>query len=886
MAFLADLVSAFRALRRAPALTFALLSTVALGIGSNAMVLGFIRGFVTRELPLPGVESIVSIFRRDGRDAFGPFSYEEFLSLREQTAVFGAVGAARESQSSVRMAGSPAVLSIAAVTPELAALLGLGMPDGIVISDRLWRDVFASSPAVRGERVAMQGVERAIAGVAPDWLDGLYMGRAIDAWVPLETDTLQGVARTSRTFWILGRLRDGTSASRAETALAGAGGDRPVAVRAYTGITPEVTGGFSRLDQLLPLAAGAVFVIACANVAAFLLSRASARSHETAVRVAIGASRRQLGRQLLADSLVISASGAAGGVLLAFWTTSVIPALLFEQDAAHLVSDPDRAAIAGVSVACLLITTACGLAPLFELRDDDPVAVLRRESAGPSLAMRRLRTGLVVTQMACCSVLVIATGMLLEGFRGALRTSAGQRLGEPLLATITARPDVRMPVGLGYLRKVEAAALSVSGVTSAAWVSRPPGSRPLWQSLRIEPPGLPRREVVIDVEAFTPGTVSRIALAAVAGRLFGGRDAPQSCRVAIVNEEAANAFFSGDPVGRTIHDQQGLRAEIVGVVSMRKDAAAPVPRPTIFYYAEQTGPPLDRTGPQTFQVPVPSETSSAVVDAAIVSPQYFPMIGLPATQGRGFGEASVSDCRIGVINEQAAELYFNGDAVGGAIIDGSGIRTEIVGVVGSTLVGTSQRHPEPTLYLPLGQDYQARMTLMIAARNTEGRLMATLRQSLAAVPGGFAPPVILTLDEHLIRTALAPQRIATLLVSASAAIGLVLGGLGVYSALADSARRRRREIALRLALGAQRWRVVRQVLGEGLRLAGAGTAAGAIGAMLAARGLTRISPGTDGAAAWVWLAAPVVLLAAVCAASVLPARRAMAVDPLSIMREN
>jgi ABC-type antimicrobial peptide transport system permease subunit len=110
--------------------------------------------------------------------------------------------------------------------------------------------------------------------------------------------------------------------------------------------------------------------------------------------------------------------------------------------------------------------------------------------------------------------------------------------------------------------------------------------------------------------------------------------------------------------------------------------------------------------------------------------------------------------------------------------------------------------------------------------------------------------------------------------------------VGVYTALADSARQRRREIALRMALGAQRWRVVRQVMVEGVRLAGAGALVGALGALLAARGLTRISPGADATAVWIWLAAPVVLLTAVCMASVLPARRALAVDPLTIMRDN
>ena len=876
-----------RTLRRAPALTLALLLTIAIGIGSNGTVLGFIRGLAPRNLPLPGIESIVSIFGRD-QDSFGPVSYEEVLFLQQHSSVFESVGAARESQSSVTIAGHQAIVSTAAVTPELAGVLGLNAHDGIVVSGRVWNEEFGANTALGDARMTVDGVDRPIAGIAPDWLDGLYMGRAIDIWIPLRADALGKQERSSRTFWALGRLRAGILSSHAQTVLnADRAGDRPMAVQPYTAVTPEVTGGLSRLTRLLPLAAGAVFFIACANVAAFLLSRAYARSQETAVRVAIGASRRQLGRQLLSDSLVISAAGGAAGALLAIWTANIIPALLFEQDAEHLVSAPDPWAIVEVSAGCLAITAACGLVPLFELRDDDPVAVLRREGAGPSKGMRRVRSGLVVAQMACCCVLVITTGMLLEGFRAALRTTAGQRVGEPVLATVQARPGVMPAEGLEYLRKVEAAAMSVSGVTSAAWVGSLPGSRPLWQTVRVEPPRLARHEVVIDVVAFTPLTVATIQLAAVAGRMFGGRDTPQSCRVAIVNEAVANTLFDGDAVGRTVEDAEGQRVEIVGVVAMRARANAPAPRPTIFYYAEQTKPPLDRSGPQPFQLSSPPHPlSTAVLDTTIVSPQYFPMMGLPTVEGRLTAEQSQSNCRVGVINQQAADLYFGGHAAGGAIIDTAGVRTEIIGVVRSALLGTSQPHPEPALYLPMGQDYQARMILILETKNASDRLIGSLRRTLASVPGGAGLPAVLTLDAHLSRTALAPQRIATLLVSASAALGLVLGGLGVYSALADSARQRRREIALRIALGAQRWRVVRQVVIEGVRLAGAGTAAGALGALLAARGLTRISPGAADAAAWVWLAAPVVLLAAVCLASVLPARRAMTVDPLTIMRDN
>ncbi len=276
-----------------------------------------------------------------------------------------------------------------------------------------------------------------VAGVAPEWLEGLYLGSAVDLWVPLREESLQGADRSSRTFWVLGRLRPGVSADQAQSVVNETrSGDDVIAVQPYTGMTPEAASGMSRLRTLLPAAAGAVFFIACANVATFLLSRASARSHETSVRVAIGASRGQLARQLLSDSVLISAAGAAFGMLLAYWVARIVPALFFDQDAEQLVFAPDLAGIVLASAACAAITVACGLVPLFEIRHDRPATVLRRESAGPSKAMRRVRAGLVVAQMACCCLLVISTGLLFEGFRTALQTSAA-----PSSRAVGARDD-------------------------------------------------------------------------------------------------------------------------------------------------------------------------------------------------------------------------------------------------------------------------------------------------------------------------------------------------------------------------------------------------------------------------------------------------------------
>ena len=347
-------------------------------------------------------------------------------------------------------------------------------------------------------------------------------------------------------------------------------------------MTPEAAGGMSRLRTLLPAAAGAVFFIACANVATFLLSRASARSHETSVRVAIGASRGQLAKQLLSDSVLISAAGAAFGMLLAYWVARIVPALFFDQDAEHLVFAPDLAGIVLASAACAAITVACGLVPLFEVRHDRPATVLQRESAGPSKAMRRVRAGLVVAQMAGCCLLVISTGLLLQGFRTALHTSAAHRLGPSVIATLEARQRFSRPdLGLEFFRASEQAALSMPGVSSTALVGTLPGGRPVWQPVRIEPPQLPLRDVEMDVAAFTA------ALARHHHRSADRRpDVRRRRHVAHVHGRRSSTrrpratSSTGTPSADPSRTPRGQRVEIIGVVATRRTAKTPAPVPS------------------------------------------------------------------------------------------------------------------------------------------------------------------------------------------------------------------------------------------------------------------------------------------------------------------
>jgi ABC-type antimicrobial peptide transport system permease subunit len=202
-------------------------------------------------------------------------------------------------------------------------------------------------------------------------------------------------------------------------------------------------------------------------------------------------------------------------------------------------------------------------------------------------------------------------------------------------------------------------------------------------------------------------------------------------------------------------------------------------------------------------------------------------------------------------------------------------------------LGTFQRREEPALYLPMSQEVLTGMSMMIHVRKVNGPLLADLRRRLEAVPGrGPSPVLVRTFKTYLNQTSLAPLRIATLILGLSATMALLLSVLGLFGALNDAARQRRRELAIRIALGALRWRIIGQVLGEGVRLAAAGTLAGMLASIALSRWMSGITRSSGWPALWVWLAAPIALAGVVTMASVLPARRASMVNPLTVMREH
>jgi putative ABC transport system permease protein len=398
----------------------------------------------------------VSVFERDTHRETGPLSKQQYLYAKSRQDVFQWLGAARVSAGTITMAGQTAFVPIAAVTSDLAGIFGLSLDEGVVISHRMWEGQFGATAKVRGEEIRINGVTARISGIAPDWLEGIYRDRPVDVWIPLQEEAFERLDDTSRSLWVLARLGRDTSPNQAQAVVQSKHGARELRVLPYTGMTPEMAAGLARVGTLLEFAAGAVFFIACVNVGLFLLGRAFTRFYETALRVALGASRGQLTHELLSDSVVISVAGGVSGMLLAVWTSYVVPVLLYEQDAELLIFAPDLFSIAEASFVCVGITILCGLLPALVIQHERPMIVLQRDSAGASPTIRRLRLGLVAAQMASCCVLVISTAFLLDGLRTALVTSAGQRLGHTVLASVQANPRV----AIEYFQQAESDEIS------------------------------------------------------------------------------------------------------------------------------------------------------------------------------------------------------------------------------------------------------------------------------------------------------------------------------------------------------------------------------------------------------------------------------------------
>ena len=536
---------------------------------------------------------------------------------------------------------------------------------------------------------------------------------------------------------------------------------------------------------------------------------------------------------------------------------------------------------------------------------DRPWMVLQREAGSPSRGLLRLRSGLVIGQIAASCMLVSCTAVLVAGLHSALKTGAGHKLGDPILLTVQAAPLGGPQVDTKYFGEVEQQAKLVRGLFPMAWMARVPGNQPTWRTFRIEHPAREYREVAMDIKWLTPKSIQALDSQPVAGRMFGVNH--QKFRVAVVNEEAAKHIFGTETVGMVIRDDADLPVEIIGVVkkaesgnpgnkeTRERKVATEGPsereneqeRATIYYgYLNAADAPKAIIGAR-FRVPLRAPSAGVELNANVVSANYFTAMEEPLVAGEGFGETGTEgDGRVAVINQEAADLYFDGRPIGSGVIDESGVRTEIIGVVKPQTFGTFERHVEPAIYFPMRQDCPARMTLMLRGANWNRKVAVDLSNKVDGVQGRAQEPIMInSFDEQLAQSGVAPLRIATLIGSVSAASGLLLSLLGLLSAQGDAERQRQPDRALRIALGSPRWRIVLMVVNNAGRIGLIGTLAGTLLSFAFLRVIITNIDAIGGPSGEVWLVTPLLPVAAVLIASLIPAQRAAGVSPMDVIRD-
>ncbi len=593
-----DLHYSLRQLRRNPGFTAVAVLTLALGIGANTAIFSVVDGFLLRSLPAKEPHQLVWMYAmRQGKFVFA--SYSDYLDLCRQDAAFSGIIALSRHMAALNMAGETELIKADMVSENYFSVLGINAAVGrtfvagedweshkdppVVISHGLWLRRFGADPGIAGRTVVFNRRHAVVLGVAPEWFGGLQRGLATEVWLPLNAWTspeyLQ--SREIHDFELLGRLRPGVSLEKARAELDTIAGRLSDAFPATDkGLTFHVEAEADRLrGALLPTflvlgGVGLVLVICCANVSGMMLARAEARHREIAVRLALGAGRGRLLRQLLAESLVPALVGGGLGLGLTSWLLRLQSALMppgpfvlrfdFRVDARVLVFT-----LAVTMLAALL----AGLAPALKASKTDLISTLKGEEGRTERGRWWLggRNLLVAGQVALSLTLLIAAGLFLKSLVFTQRISPGFDTSKKLLivnVSTSARPQ--MSNQEFYLPIVERIR-SLPGVKGASYAFRMllsgmGGGVSCEVSIPgVEPPS-GQKAYVVRFNSVGRDYFQTVGARILRGRAFDAREESTVQRSVLINEMMARRFWPDtDPIGRHLV-VEGSDYQVVGIV--------------------------------------------------------------------------------------------------------------------------------------------------------------------------------------------------------------------------------------------------------------------------------------------------------------------------------
>ena len=585
-----DLRFGARMLLKQPGFTLIAVLTLALGIGANTAIFSIVNAVLLRPFPYKEPGRLVILRERvSGGSGFSP-SYPNFADWRAQNTVFDSMAAALGNQSfNLTGAGEPERLQGRIVSAEFFSTLGIkpligrdflaeedrpGATPAAILSYGFWRRRFGEDPSVIGKRLTLNNQNFTVVGVTPP---NFQFETEADLTVPIglqaERFRLRGMDPGAG---VVARLKPGVSLRQAEAEL------NTIAARLEqqypesnkgrrARVTPlhEFFVGDVRQPLLILLGSvGLVLLIACANVANLLLVRSSARRKEMAVRMALGAGRRAIIRQLLTESVLLAALGAALGILLALWGASFIAGHL-PDGAPRLHEARVDAPVLGFTLAVSLLTGLLfGLAPALQASRSNLTEGLREGDRGSSGRRQRLRSVLVVGEVALTLTLLVGAGLLIQSFWRVLQVDPGFKAQNLLTMQLSVKnPDDQQVAN--FFEQLQQNVRSLPGVKSVAVSDGLPFDMANYPGFIIEDRPSPDNKGAGLRYTVSPDYFQTLGIELIKGRVFTAQDTRDSQLVAVINEVLAQRYFPNkDPLGKRLKQSlpNSPSYEIVGIV--------------------------------------------------------------------------------------------------------------------------------------------------------------------------------------------------------------------------------------------------------------------------------------------------------------------------------
>jgi len=808
--FFQDLRYGLRQLRRSPGYSALAILCLTLGIGANASVFSWVEGLLFRPYPLVAhQERLVALAGNSNDEEATETSWPDLLDLQRNCTLLDSLIVTKITGATLNIGERADVKTGSIVSTNyfdaigVRPMMGRGFEPGedsgrsahpvAVISYQLWKDRFNGDPQIVGKTQRFNDVVFTIVGVAPKGFYGTFVGWAMNFWVPASMEeAFEGGGyklddRGARWAEAYVRLKPGVTRQQAQQEISAVASRLEAAYPATNRgrglkLWPLWQTPFNNARTLRPtleimLAVVAfVFIIACANVSNLLLVRSLARRQEMTVRLAIGAGRGRLLKQLLTEGLLLSAIGAAGGMLVAHWCRHALALLLPARSgtAMYLPGEMDSRVLALSAGVCLIATLIVGLVPAFQARNVDLASALRAGSAGVVGARGAawLRSSLVVLQVCLSFVLLVGAGLLVQSLHKVRTTSPGfstSRVLDTAVSLVAAGYDV--PRAKVFQDQLMDRVRSLPGVESTAYAT-------------ITPLGY--------------------------------------------------STYSETPIG------------VDGYEPQRRE------QPTVEYNQ--------------------------------VSPAYFQTLGIPIISGREFTRADDENAlSVAIVNKTMAARYWRGQDPVGQRLKMKDKSVLVVGVAADSKYESMGESPKPFFYVPLRQDFEREPSLYIRTVQPPQTIVAALTREVRALDANLALYETITLQEQVDRST-SPQLVAVTLVAILGGLALLLASVGLYGLMSYAVSQSRRELGLRMALGAGAFNVLRMVISRGLTLTAAGILVGVAMALAMTRMLGGYLYNVNPRDPLAFGSGFAVMTITAIAACLLPAWRATRTDPARALR--